>query len=163
MRYRDCPTIEVSQRMSGTVAQAWALVTDIGLPTYCTGELINVQWLDGADKVAVGARFKGTDGGDGSQWDTVSVITEVEPESRCVWNVVSEGGTYAASWGFEVEPASDGVIVRQWGRLGPGPSGLTPAIEAMPDKEARIVSRRLQDWRVGMEANLQEIAERLSR
>lgn len=163
MRYRDCPTIEVSQRMSGTVTKAWALVTDIAFPTYCTGELINVQWLDGADKVAVGARFKGTNGGDGSQWDTVSVITEVEPESRWVWNVLSEGGIYAASWGFEVEPASDGVIVRQWGRLGPGPSGLTPAIVAMPDKEARIVSRRLQDWRVGMEANLQEIAERLSR
>lgn len=91
MRYRDCPTIEVSQRMSGTVAEAWALVTDIAFPTYCTGELINVHWLDGADKVAVGARFKGTNGGDGSQWETISVITEVEPESRWVWNVLSEG------------------------------------------------------------------------
>ncbi|MBA0045370.1 SRPBCC family protein [Mycobacteroides sp. LB1] len=163
MRYRDCPTIEVSQRMSGTVTEAWALVTDITLPTGCTGELITAKWLDGADKVAVGARFRGTNGGDGSEWNTVSVITEVEPESRWVWNVLSDGDTYAASWSFEVEPASDGVIVRQWGRLGPGPSGLTPAIVAMPEKEARIVSRRLQDWRAGMEANLQEIAQRLSR
>lgn len=163
MRYRDCPTIEVSQRMSGNVAEAWALVTDITLPTRCTGELITTEWLDGADKVAVGARFRGTNGGDGSEWSTVSVITEVEPESRWVWNVLSEGDTFAATWGFEVEPASDGVIVRQWGRLGPGPSGLTPAIEAMPEKEARIVSRRLQEWRAGMESNLREIAERLSR
>ncbi|MGH3725049.1 MAG: SRPBCC family protein [Mycobacterium sp.] len=163
MRYRDCPTIEVSQRMSGSITDAWALVTDITLPTQCEGELITTEWLDGADSVAVGARFKGTNGGDGSEWSTVSVITEVEPESRWVWNVLSGSDNFAASWGFEVEPASDGVIVRQWGRLGPGPSGLTPAIEEMPEKEARIVSRRLQEWRAGMEANLHEIAERLSR
>lgn len=72
--------------MSGTIAEAWALVTDIASPTYCTGELINVQWLDSADKVAVGARFKGANGG-------------------------------------------------------LGPSGLTPAIEAMPEKEVCFVSR----------------------
>lgn len=161
MRYRDCPTVEVSQRMSGTVAQAWDLVTDISLPAQCSNELVATEWLDGADHVAVGARFRGTSSDGDNQWQTVSLITEVEPQSRWVWNVLSEGDTFAATWCFEVEPASDGVIVRQWGRLGPGPSGLTPAIVSMPDKEARIVSRRLEQWRAGMEANLQRIAERL--
>jgi hypothetical protein len=45
-----------------------------------------------------------------------------------------------------VEPASDGVLIRQWGRMGPGPSGLTPAILAQPDKEARVIVRRLSEW-----------------
>jgi hypothetical protein len=56
-----------------------------------------------------------------------------------------------------VEPASDGVLVRQWARMGPGPSGLTPAITAQPEKEARIVSRRLAEWQHNMQANLDHI------
>jgi hypothetical protein len=48
--------------------------------------------------------------------------------------------------GFEVEPAGDGVLIRQWGRMGPGPSGLTPAILAQPDKEAREIVRWLSEW-----------------
>ncbi len=59
-----------------------------------------------------------------------------------------------ATWGFEVEPTSDGVLIRQWGRMGPGPSGLTPGIAAQPDKEARIVARRLSEWQQNMQANL---------
>jgi len=36
-------------------------------------------------------------------------------------------------------------------RLGPGRSGLTPAIEAMPDKEARIVARRQSEHKANMQ------------
>ena len=63
-------------------------------------------------------------------------------ERRWVYNVVGPDGA-SATWAFEVEPTSDGVLIRQWARMGPGPSGLTPAIAAMPDKEARIVANRL--------------------
>ena len=39
--------------------------------------------------------------------------------------------------------------MRQWVRLGPGPSGLLQAIEAMPEKEERIVEKwRLQPGRM---------------
>ena len=48
--------------------------------------------------------------------------------------------------GFEVQPAGDGVLIRQWARMGPGPSGLTPAILAQPDKEAREIVRWLSEW-----------------
>ena len=48
--------------------------------------------------------------------------------------------------GFEVEPAGDGALIRQWGRMGPGPSGLTPAILALPDKGAREIVRWLSEW-----------------
>ena len=39
--------------------------------------------------------------------------------------------------------------------LGPGPSGLTLAIEAMPDKEAKIVANRQQ----GQTANMRRCIE----
>ena len=47
MRYRDQPTVEVTQRVRCDVPAAWALVTDIGLSARCSSELREVEWLDG--------------------------------------------------------------------------------------------------------------------
>ncbi|MBV8861553.1 MAG: SRPBCC family protein [Mycobacterium sp.] len=155
MRYRDQPTVEVTQRVRCDVATAWELVTDIGLPTRCSSELQAVEWLDGANAVAVGARFRGRNKHQAmGDWATVCEVVEVEDQRRWVYNV---GGpeSVAATWAFEVEPASDGVLIRQWARMGPGPSGLTAAIVAQPDKEARIVARRLAEWQQNMQANLE--------
>ena len=155
MRYRDQPTIEVTQRVRCDVPTAWRLVTDIGLPARCSSELQAVDWLDGVTAVAVGARFRGRNKHEAfGDWATVCVVVEVEGERRWVYNVVGPEGV-SATWAFEVEPASDGVLVRQWGRMGPGPSGLTPAIVAQPKKEARIVSRRLAEWQQNMQFNLE--------
>ncbi|MCW2654552.1 MAG: hypothetical protein QOE41_2193 [Mycobacterium sp.] len=108
MRYRDQPTIEVTQRVRCDVGTAWELVA------------------------------------------------EVENERRWVWNVVGTNGV-SATWAFEVEPASEGVLIRQWARMGPAPSGLSVAIAASPGKEARIVARRLSEWQRNMQANLEFI------
>jgi hypothetical protein len=105
--------------------------------------------------VAVGARFRGRNQHEAfGEWATVCEVVEVEDERRWVYNVIGPGGI-SATWAFEVERASDGVLVRQWGRMGPGPSGLTPAIVAQPDKEARIITRRLSEWATNMQANLE--------
>lgn len=86
------------------------------------------------------------------EWETVCEVVEVEDQRRWVWNVLGIEGI-AATWGFEVEPASDGVLIRQWARLGPGTSGLTIGIANQPNKEARIVARRLSEWLQNMQAN----------
>ena len=154
MRYRDQPTVEVTQRVHCDVATAWSYVTDITLPVRCSAELQSVDWLDGANRVEVGARFQGRNRNDTmGDWETVCEVVEVEDERRWVWNVRGQDGPIA-SWGFEVEPASDGVLIRQWARMGPGPSGLNIGIAAQPDKEARIVARRLSQWQQNMQANL---------
>ena len=62
-----------------------------------------------------------------------------------------------------MEPASDGVLIRQWGRMGPGPSGLTVGIAAQPEKEARIVARRMAEWQQNMQANLDWIRSQAER
>ena len=155
MRYRDQPTIEVTQRARCDVATAWELVTDIGLPARCSSELQAVEWLHGADHVEVGARFRGRSRHDAlGDWETVCEVVEVEDQRRWVWNVLGPQGV-SATWAFEVEPASDGVLIRQWARMGPAPSGLSAAIAATPDKEGRIVARRLTEWQRNMQANLQ--------
>ena len=159
MRHRDQPTVEAVQRLSCDPDTAWRYVTDITLPARVSTELESVEWLDGADHVAVGARFKGRNRHEAfGEWETVCEIVEVEHGRRWVWNVVHPDGV-GATWGFEVEPASGGSLVRQWGRMGPGTSGTTVAIAAQPDKEARIVARRLDEWLTNMRTNLAYIAE----
>jgi hypothetical protein len=155
MRYRDQPTIEVTQRVRCDLATAWDLVTDIGLSARCSSELQAVDWLDGATTVGVGARFYGRSKHEAfGDWSTVCEVVEVEDQRRWVYDVTGPEGV-GARWAFEVEPTSDGVLVRQWARMGPGPSGLTPAIVAQPEKEARIVTRRLAEWQQNMQANLE--------
>lgn len=157
MRYRDQPTIEVTQRVHCDVATAWNYVTDITVPARCSAELQSVEWLGGADHVELGARFRGRNKNEAiGEWETVCEIAEVEDQRRWVWNVLGHDGP-VATWGFEVEPASDGVLIRQWARMGPAPSGLSIGIAAQPDKEARIVARRLSEWQRNMAANLEWI------
>jgi Polyketide cyclase / dehydrase and lipid transport len=157
VRYRDQPTIEVTLRVRCDVATAWKLVTDIGLPARCSAELQAVEWLDDSGRVEVGARFRGRSSHEAlGDWETVCEVVEVEDNRRWVWNVVSSQGV-SSTWAFEVEPASDGVLIRQWARMGPAPSGLSVAIAATPEKEARIVARRLSEWQQNMQANLEWI------
>lgn len=163
MRYRDCPTVEVSQRIAADPAVIWSIVTDIAVPAQFSSELQSAEWLDGATEVAVGARFRGTNRHESmGEWSTECQVVEVEPGRRWVWVVQGTEGV-GATWGFELDPGRDAVTIRQWARIGPGPSGLTFAIQAMPEKEARIISRRLAEWGKHMEANLagiRELAER---
>ena len=159
MRYSDQPTIEVTARVNCDVPTAWARVTDIGLSARCSSELQTVEWLSDAHRVEVGARFRGSNEHQAfGAWQTECVVAEVEEERRWVWNVVGPEGI-AATWCFEVEPTSDGVLIRQWARMGPGPSGLSFAIAAAPAKEARIVAGRLAEWQKNMQSNLDSIRD----
>jgi len=154
MRYRDCPTVEVEERVAGDPAAIWELVTDINLPARFSEELQSVEWLDDATGVAVGNRFRGSNNNEHlGDWQTICEVIEVEPQRRWVYQVHGPDGIMA-TWGFEVDPGRDAVTVRQFARMGPGPSGLSIAITAMPDKESRIVSRRLSEWRSNIAANL---------
>ena len=161
MRYRDCPTIEVTERIEATPEAAWALVTDIDLPTRHSPELQSVAWVGEADRVAVGNRFVGHNRHPQlGEWSTESVVVEVEDGRRWVWRVTAAGSTIA-TWGFEVDPGRGAVLVRQWGRMGPDPSGLTAVIASMPEKEGRIIAHRLAEWEAGIRANLAGIRAEL--
>ncbi|HMS75261.1 SRPBCC family protein [Gordonia sp. (in: high G+C Gram-positive bacteria)] len=164
MLYRDAPTVEVSTLIEGaTVDQVWDLVTDITLPTRAAGELESTEWV-GDPGVAVGARFRGTNTAEHlGTWVGECEITEVDPGRRWVWQVgPAAGGDPWATWAFEVEPSSKGTIVRQWARLGPGPSRLSEFIQANPAKESRLITHRLTDWRNAMQANLDLIRTTLT-
>ena len=54
-------------------------------------------------------------------------------------------------------------MLEQWSQMGPARSGLNIAIDAMPDKEAKIVFVRLREYEAAMRHNLAEIKERAER
>ena len=153
MRYRDQPTVEVEERIAGDPAAIWALLTDITVPARFSSELQAVEWVEG-DCVAVGHRFRGhNENVHLGAWSTDCTVVEVEPGRRWSWTV-NGGDNVMATWGFELDPGREAATVRQWARMGPDPSGLNIAIDAMPEKEGRIISGRMAEWRTNMAANL---------
>jgi hypothetical protein len=150
VRYADGPTTEVHVRIDAPPAAIWPLVTDIDLPARFSSEFQGAEWLDER-------RFRGRNHHDAvGDWESTSFVVERDEPRAFTW-AVSDPDVPAASWGFRLEPDGDGTVLTQWVRIGPGPSGLTPAIEAMPDKEERIIERRLAEHRANMTATLEGI------
>ena len=163
MRYADCPTVSVSTRVAAAPGTVWALVSDISLPARFSSELRGAEWLDGCAGPAVGRRFVGRSAHAASgEWETTSVVTKCEPDRCFEWSVTD--AAYPSSvWRFTITDVGDGTVeLEQWFQMGPGPSGLTRAIVAMPDKEERIVARRLSEHQANMErtlAGIKQLAE----
>jgi hypothetical protein len=158
VKYADGPSTEVEAEVDAPVERVWALVTDIDLPARFSSELQGARWLD--DGPAPGARFVGRNQHPAAgTWETTCVVTVCTPHRTFEW-AVGDPAFPSARWRFDLEPqAGDCTRLRQWMQMGPAPSGLTPAIEAMPDKEERIVARRLEEHRANMAATLAGIKE----
>jgi len=165
-RYADCPSTEAEILIDAPAGVVWDLVTDINLPARFSNEFQGAEWLDGATHAEVGARFCGTNQHPAlGTWETVLTVVECEPNRSFVY-VNGEVDEPMALWRFRLEPAGDQVRLVQFARIGPARSGLSIAIDAMPDKEQRIIARRLHEFRTNMEANLagvKELAEAAAR
>jgi hypothetical protein len=133
----------------------WRLVSDINLPARFSSEFTGAEWIEG--EASEGAKFRGRNAHKAiGEWHTECTVIACEPERVFAWEVQGPDGP-SAEWRFEIERTDDGCRLSQWARMGPGPSGLTPAILQMPDKEERIVERRLEEWRTNMTSNLEGI------
>ena len=161
-RYADLPTVEVSTWIDAPPEHVWALVSDIGLMPGLSRELQSVEWLDGVSRPAVGARFVGRSKHDAlGEWSTTSYIVELDPGRVLAW-AVGDPEQPSATWRFTLHPGRDGTTLSQWVRLGPGRSGLSIAIDQMPDKEQKIVFVRMREFEQSMThtlAGLKALAE----
>jgi hypothetical protein len=155
MRYDEGPTAEAELVVNAPLERVWTLVTDINLPARFSSEFRGATWQD--DGPAVGARFVGRNWHEAmGEWETVSIVNRFEPMREFGW-CVTDLDEPSSTWWFELEPVSEGIRVRQGARMGPAPSGLSIAISAMPDKEERIVARRLEEFEANMRATLEGI------
>ena len=157
MRYADGPTVEVEVVVQAPVERVWSLVTDIELPARFSAEFRGARWL--GDGPRLGARFVGRNWHQAmGEWETTSTVTRFEPLQAFGWDV-SDPDNPSSSWWFRLDDGPDGVRLLQGARMGPAPSGLNFAISAMPDKEERIVARRLAELERNMRATLEGIKQ----
>ena len=155
MRYEEGPTAHAEVLIDAPLDRVWKLVTDINLPAQFSNELRGATWID--DGPAMGARFAGRNWHQAmGEWETVSIVNRFEPMWEFGW-CVTDVDEPSSTWWFELEQQPDGVRLSQRARMGPAPSGLSIAITAMPDKEERIVARRLEEVEANMRATLEGI------
>jgi len=157
VRFADRPTAETDVYVAAPPPAVWPLVTEIMTPARCGTELQAATWIDPDGAPRLGARFTGRNFHPArGEWETTSTIVDFVPERRFGW-AVGDPAQPAALWRLELTPEGDGTRLRFWAQMGPGPSGITPAIERMPDKEEKIIERRLEEWRTNMAATVDGI------
>ena len=159
MLFADRPTTETEIFVAARPGQVWPLVSEIMTPARFGTELQEATWADPGAGPCLGARFKGRNHHPArGEWETTSTVVDFVPERRFGW-AVGDPELPSAVWRLELAPEGDGTRLRYWAQLGPGPSGTTAVIEQMPDKEERIIARRLQEWEKNMTATITGIKE----
>jgi uncharacterized protein YndB with AHSA1/START domain len=155
--YADTPTVAVQTHIEASPERVWALVSDIHLMPRLSTELQEVEWLDGVTGPAVGHRFVGRNAHEAlGNWETTSTIVEYDEPRRFGWAVGDPDHPWSI-WRFTLRREGTGTILEQWTQMGPARSGLSFAIDAMPDKEQKIVFVRLREFETGFTANLAAI------
>ena len=110
---------------------------------------------------AVGARFRGHSAHEAlGEWSTVSHVVECEEPRVFAW-AVEDPEHPTATWRFTLDPVDGGTRLRQWMRMGPARSGLSRAIDRMPDKEQKIVFVRLREFEKNMTRTVEAIKKRV--
>ncbi|WNO70887.1 SRPBCC family protein [Streptomyces sp. AM8-1-1] len=156
-RYADRPTVEVRAWVGAPPGRVWELVSDVTLMPAMSDELQSVEWLGGATRPALGARFVGRNKHDSfGEWETTSQVIEYDRERVFAW-AVGDTENPSAVWRFRLESKDGGTDLSQWMQMGPGRSGLSFAIDAMPDKEQKIVFVRLREFERNMTGVLEHI------
>ena len=156
-RYTDNPTVQVQTWIGASPRRVWELVSDIELMPTMSQELQSVEWLDGAREPAVGAKFIGRSKHESlGEWATTSHVIECEPQRVFAW-AVEDPANPTAIWRFRLEPENGGTELSEWMQMGPARSGLSFAIDRMPEKEQKIVFVRMREFEQNMAATLAHI------
>ena len=138
-RMADGPTVEVAVDISAPPSVVWSLIADINLSARFQDEFVEGEWLD--DEPRVGSRFLGRNRMGDRQWETTNYVVAYEPEHRFGW-AVDDPDNPGATWTFILDATDEGTALTYHRVVGPGPSGLTAAIERHPEREEEFIERR---------------------
>lgn len=160
-RLSDGPGTYVEIDIAASVAKLWPIITDVNMPAKFSAEFRGARWAEGSTGPAIGASFIGSNVHTAiGEWEVPCFVHRCEEPREFGW-VTQNRENPGAQWCFTLsEAGSTGSSVTRLRYsliIGPGPSGLTPAIERMPEKEPRILSRRLDQHRGNMQLVLEGI------
>ena len=161
VKYADGPMTSVEAHIDAPPSVVWPFLCDINAPAAFSKEFQGADWIDG-DGPALGNVFRGRNQHKvAGEWSAVCTITAMDTERAFEWTV-GDLDNKAARWRFDLEPNRDGSLLRFTAEIGPAPSGLTPAIERMPDREEDIVAKRMGEHNANMQLTVdgyKELAE----
>jgi hypothetical protein len=115
--------------------QVWGMVSDVTRMGEWSPEAVAAEWLDGATRPVVGARFRGRNKRRAS-WSTTCTVTAATPGREFAFRV----GKGETTWRYDLSPVDGGCRVTEsfeivrvpgplgggppsWGRGCPGPTG----------------------------------------
>ncbi len=147
----DGPGAVVEVDIKAPAAIVWPFVSDINFGADHSEEFTGARWADGVDGPALGAEFFGSNTHQAiGQWEIPCFIDRYEPNRHFGW-VTSDIDNPGAQWRFELHSIAGATRLRFRVILGPGPSGINNAIDQMPEKEPRIIARRIGEHRANMQ------------
>jgi len=151
--FADGPGTAVATVIRAPSTAVWAAVIDLDMPARFSDEYLGGEWA--GDGPALGASFVGRNRNDFiGEWELESFI-DVFEEGRAFGWATSNLEDPGARWRFHLEPEGEDTTLRFEVTIGPGMSGLTMAIASMPDREERIIHRRID----GLNANMRRTVE----
>ncbi len=104
-------TVEVD--VPATPEQVWAVLTDVTRIGEWSHECRTAKWVDGADRAAVGAKFRGSNKVRFNRWSKKCTITDLEPARRFVYDTGVDMMGGPTVWTFTLEPTEVGCKVTQ--------------------------------------------------
>jgi hypothetical protein len=155
-RFEDGPTIEVSVDIDAAIDVVWDLITDINVASRFQDEFVEAEWVD--DGPALEARFIGRNSRGDRKWETTSWVVAYELHKAFGWAVTNRDNP-GATWTYFLDATDSGTLLRFHRVLGPGPSGLTAAINRHPEAEEEIIAARDEEQRQNMQAVIEGVKE----
>ncbi len=133
----------------------WALVTDINVPAAFSTEFLGAEWE--GDERGAGATFLARNNHPAVGEYQIRCWIDAREENRAFGWRTSDPDQPGARWRFDLEQGPGRTRLRFSVTMGPGSSGTSTAIERMPDKEERIVLRRINEMRPNMQRTVDGI------
>lgn len=154
----DQPGTVVETVVHARPERVWELVTDLDTPARFSSEYLGGRWVDG-DGPALGTSFLGRNRHPAiGEWEVASFV-DVHDDGRAFGWATIDATNPGSRWRFDVTPGPDGTTLLRYSMsMGPGPSGITRAITAMPEKEPRILQRRIAEHHTNMRRTVEGIA-----
>ena len=160
LRFDDAPGVTVEIDIDTPTRRVWPIATDIEVATRFSDEALGATWE--GDERGLGAVFIGRNQyASIGEW-TLPCYVDIYDEQRSFGWRTSDPDKPGARWRFDLEQIPSGTRLRYHYTMGPGRSGTSAAIKANPDKEARVIARRLGEVKANMQrtlAGIKQLAE----
>ena len=155
--HADGPGVTVEVDVKAPPTDVWPYISDIQLPARFSDEFQGAEWL--SDTPEVGATFLGRNQNENlGDWEVTCHVAGYEENRVFAWNA-GDAEDPSAQWRFDLIPLAGSTRLRFSMVLGPGPSGLTAVIDAMPDKEAKIIANRQKHQAANMRRTIEGIRD----